>query len=57
MRATEQAMNRYNPRNIIVYIFRSENSFSGIPLAVGTLRHIAVVGIPRHENVTNNVML
>jgi hypothetical protein len=43
---TEVAMNRYNPRNIICYIFRNENSFSGIPLAVGTLQHIAVSGFP-----------
>jgi len=50
-------MNRYNPRNIIFIFFGNENSFSGIPLAVGTLQHIAVVGIPRHENVTNNRML
>jgi hypothetical protein len=44
--ATEEAMNSYNPRNIIFYIFRNENSFSGIPLAEGTLEHTAVVGFP-----------
>lgn len=54
--ATGEAMSRYNPRNIIFYIFRNENSFSGIPLAVGTLQHIAVARIPRHANVTNNIM-
>jgi len=48
-------MNRYNPPNIIFHIFRNENSFSGIPLAVGTLQHIAVAGIPRHANVTNYI--
>ena len=56
MRATEEAMNRYNPRNVIFYIFRNEKSFSRIPLAAGTLQHIAVAGIPHHENVTNNIM-
>jgi hypothetical protein len=56
VRATEKAMNRHNPRNNIFYIFSNVNSFSGIPLAVGKIQHIAVPGIPRHGNVTNNIM-